>query len=86
MCYGWLISKGGQVIARGHGGFARGQATNYNIAEYLALIEGMDALLDMGIREELVMVIGDAKSVIDPMQHISGASFQGVFAVRWMLK
>ncbi len=67
MCYGWLIFKNGILIARGHGVFARGTDASSNIAEYLALIEGLEALSDMGVRTEPVLVMGDAKSVIDQM-------------------
>ena len=72
MCYGWLIWKDHKVIARGHGGVARGQAATSNTAEYMALIEGLDALQDMGVCEQPVTVIGDARSVIDQMQRMTG--------------
>jgi ribonuclease HI len=67
MCYGWLVFRGKQVIARGHGAFARGKDATSNIAEYLALIEGLDALLDMGLTKAPLKVCGDAKGVIDQM-------------------
>ncbi len=76
MCYGWLIWKDHKIIARGHGGVARGKAATSNTAEYLALIEGLDALRDLltsqnsggGLYAEPITVIGDARSVIDQMQ------------------
>ena len=72
MCYGWLIWKDHRVIARGHGGVARSQAATSNSAEYMALIEGLDALRDMaGVCEQPVTVMGDARSVIDQMQQVS---------------
>jgi ribonuclease HI len=43
MCYGWILRSGEQILARGHGAYARGRDANSNIAEYLALIEGLDA-------------------------------------------
>lgn len=67
MCYGWLIYRNGSLVARGHGGFARREEASSNIAEYLALIEGLEALLDMGCEHEPVEIIGDARSVIDQM-------------------
>ncbi|RPI34915.1 MAG: ribonuclease HI family protein [Chloroflexota bacterium] len=67
MCYGWLILKNKRIVAKGHGGFARGQAATSLNAEYLALIEGLEALIDMGIQSERVKVIGDAKPVIEQM-------------------
>ena len=67
MCYGWVIVENEEVIARGHGGYLRGKDASSNVAEYLGLIEGLEALLDMGAAEELVTIRGDAKSVIDQM-------------------
>jgi ribonuclease HI len=67
MCYGWLLFRGKQAIARGHGAFARGKDATSNIAEYLALIEGLDALLDMRLTHAPLKVCGDAKGVIDQM-------------------
>jgi ribonuclease HI len=71
MCYGWLIYKDGVVIARGHGGYACGNDATSNGAEYLALIEGLEALRDLGIRKEWVSITGDAKSIIEQMQGVA---------------
>ncbi len=71
MCYGWIAWRGSRVIARGHGGYLRGRDASSNIAEYLALIEGLEALRDMGASQELIHVIGDAKSIIEQMQGVS---------------
>jgi ribonuclease HI len=67
MCYGWLIYHGEKLVARGHGGFVRQEAASSNIAEYLALIEGLQALVDMHIDNEDVEIIGDARSLIEQM-------------------
>lgn len=67
MCYGWVIFHDDVPIARGHGCYARGRDATSNIAEYLALVEGLEALLDLGIRHEPIRVIGDARSIIDQM-------------------
>lgn len=67
MCYGWLIFKNGVLVARGHGVFAQGKNASSNSAEYLALIEGLEALADIGVCHEPVIVMGDAKSVLDQM-------------------
>ena len=74
LCYGWLIWHDSLVVARGHGGVARAHNANSNVAEYLALIEGLDALADLGDLNEPVMVWGDAKCVIDQMRGISGVN------------
>ena len=67
MCYGWLIYQDNRLIARGHGGYIRRVEASSNIAEYLALIEGLEAVLDMGLAREAIEIIGDARSVIDQM-------------------
>jgi ribonuclease HI len=74
MCYGWLIYRNGKLIARGHGGYMRRLEASSNIAEYLALIEGMEALLDMGFSSEAIEIIGDARSVIDQMVGRAGVN------------
>lgn len=81
MCYGWRILKGKHVVARGHGTFAHRRHANSNTAEYLALIEGLEALLDMGVRNERVVVCGDAKSVIEQMEGTAGISSPEVRAL-----
>jgi ribonuclease HI len=68
MCYGWVILRDGMVIARGHGGYACAQDASSNVAEYLGMIEGIEALLDMHTSRELIVICGDAKSVIEQMQ------------------
>jgi ribonuclease HI len=69
MCYGWVILRGEKVVARGHGGYARSRDVSSNVAEYLGLIEGLEALLDMTASSDAAVAIsGDAKSVIEQMQ------------------
>lgn len=72
--YGWLIYKGEQLIARGFGVFALDKYAASNIAEYIALIEGLEALADFGVRKEAVEIRGDAKCVIDQMCGMAGIS------------
>jgi ribonuclease HI len=67
MCYGWLVEKNKRVIAQGHGGLLYKNYSSSNCAEYIALIEGLEALRDLGIEHEEIRIIGDAKSVIDQM-------------------
>ena len=74
MCYGWLIRKAGRIIARGHGTYLRSDDATSNVAEYLALIEGMEALMDMGVEKERVLIIGDSKTVINQMKGKSTAN------------
>lgn len=74
MCYGWLIFQNGVLVARGHGVFAQGKNASSNSAEYLAMIEGLEALADMGVCHEPVIVMGDAKSVLDQMSGMASVS------------
>lgn len=67
MCYGWLIQKGSRTIARGHGGLLYPRGASSNSAEYIALIEGLEALRDLNLRSDEIWIYGDAKSVIDQM-------------------
>jgi ribonuclease HI len=71
MCTGWLIRQNERLIARGYGATARGTDATSNIAEYLALIDGLQALVDMAARRVPVTVIGDAKVVICQMKGTS---------------
>jgi ribonuclease HI len=72
--YGWLIQRGGVEIAHGYGVFLRNCNAGSNAAEYLALIDGLEALLDMRIAQEIVEVRGDAKCVIDQMTGTAAVS------------
>jgi ribonuclease HI len=78
MCYGWLIEKNSRTIARGHGGLLYPRGASSNCAEYIALIEGMEALRDLNIRSEEIWIYGDAKSVIDQMSGESKVSSDAV--------
>jgi ribonuclease HI len=68
MCYGWLITHDDVLIAHGHGAFAHSRDATSNVAEYLALIEGLEALDDLNWTGEPVIITGDAKCVIEQMQ------------------
>jgi ribonuclease HI len=74
MCYGWVVYRDGCAVAHGHGAYARQEDASSHSAEYLALIEGLMALRDMGVQREPVEIIGDARSVIDQMTGMAGVS------------
>jgi len=74
LCYGWLILRDESLIARGHGAYARGKDASSNIAEYLGLIEGLDALTYLRVTEEIIQITGDAKCVIDQMQGLASVN------------
>jgi len=72
--YGWIIERNGLEIARGFGLFLGNRRTGSNIAEYLALIDGLETLGDLRLRHEKVEIRGDAKCVIDQMMGYAGVS------------
>jgi ribonuclease HI len=65
--YGWLMQRNGREIARGFGVFLKNCKAGSSAAEYLALIDGLEALEDLQIKQEPVEIRGDAKCVIDQM-------------------
>jgi ribonuclease HI len=71
MCYGWLVLRDGRVIAHGHGGYAHWKIATSNGAEYLALIAGLEALIEMKVSEETILIQGDAKTIIEQMQNLA---------------
>lgn len=74
MCYGWLISNNGKIIARGYGSYTHREYASSNGAEFLALIKGMEAFRDMGLHYKPLLIIGDAKSIILQMQGLASVS------------
>jgi len=72
--YGWILERHGLEVVRGFGLFLRKCKTGSNIAEYLALIDGLEALVDLRVRDESVQIRGDAKCVIDQMTGYASVS------------
>lgn len=72
--YGWIIKRKNVEIARGYGVFLRIRQAGSSIAEYLALIDGLEALADLHITNEPIQIRGDAKCVIDQMSGLAGVS------------
>ena len=72
--YGWLIKRNNVEVAHGFGIFVRNCMAGSNIAEYLALLEGLEALVDLRIRDAAVEIRGDAKCVIDQMIGVASVS------------
>lgn len=68
MCIGWVLFQHEVQIGQGYGVIGRGRDATSNIAEYLALIDGLQAIIDLGIRHQPVRVVGDARVVIEQMQ------------------
>jgi ribonuclease HI len=68
MSLGWLILKNERQVAHGFGVAARGVDASSNMAEYLALIDGLQALLDLRVRDAPVKVYGDSRVVISQMR------------------
>ncbi len=65
--FGWLVYYHQLLIAYGYGIAARGVDATSNVAEYLALIEGLEALIGMGITDQPVAVLSDANVIIHRM-------------------
>jgi ribonuclease HI len=74
--YGWLLIRDDTEIAYGFGLFAQKQTVSSNLAEYLALIEALEASLDLRIGNEHIEIRGDAKCVIDQMTGAASISSQ----------
>jgi ribonuclease HI len=71
--YGWLIRKSGIEIAHGFG-IARINSASSNAAEYLSLVEGLEALTDLRVWDDVIEVRGDARCVIDQMKGTASVS------------
>ena len=74
MCVGWLVRCDGALLAKGYAVIARGSDATSNIAEYLAMTEGLQALIDMRVGDTPIRVIGDARVVLDQMDGICKVS------------
>lgn len=72
--YGWCVSKGKIEVARGFGLYAHMRIIQSNIAEYMALIEGLEALADLRLWKDPIEIRGDAKGVIDQMKGVVSIS------------
>ena len=72
--YGWLIEKNNVEVAHGFGIFVGRPMAGSNAAEYLALIEGLEVLVDLRITGAEIQIRGDAKCVIDQMIGIASVS------------
>jgi len=68
MCYGWIILKDGRLSRTGLGGYTHWKLATSNGAEYLALISGLEALIDMGVCRDSLLIQGDSKTTIEQMQ------------------
>ena len=74
MGYGWAIFRRESIAAHGFGMFAWKKNATSCVSEYLALIEGLEALVDLHIGNMPVEIRGDAKSVICQMQGVTSVN------------
>jgi ribonuclease HI len=51
--------------------FGRGKGATSGVAEYLALLEGLDALCDLCRKDDPIQIRGDAKFIMDQMMGLS---------------
>jgi len=78
MGHGWIIFKRESIIAHGFGMFIQREKATSCISEYLALIEGLEALADLHVGNAQVEVRGDAKFVINQMTGIASVNSVGI--------
>ncbi len=78
MGYGWIIFERETIIAHGFGMFIQRENATSCISEYLALIEGLEALADLHAGNAPVEVRGDAKFVINQMTGIASVHSVGI--------
>lgn len=69
--YGWHVIKNDIEVARGFGLYVHKNMINSNIAEYVALIEGLKALTDLRVWNDPIEIRGDAKCVINQMKGLA---------------
>ncbi len=72
--YGWLIERNAMELAHGFGVYLGAGKAGSNAAEYLALIDGLEALSDLRVCHERIQIRGDAKCVIDQMTGLAGVT------------
>lgn len=68
MGFGWVVYRHATIIAQGYGIGARANDATSNVAEYLALTDGLEMLLAMDIGNAEIVVAGDSRAVIHQMQ------------------
>ena len=62
--YGWLIKKDNQRIAWGNGEACRGDGASNNVAEYVAFIEAIHAVIALNINDDLT-ILGDSQLIVN---------------------
>ncbi len=62
--YGWVIKKDNKIIKEGSGIVGTGEGMTNNIAEYSALIKGLEEFLILNLKEKL-LIKGDSNMVIN---------------------
>ena len=63
--YGWLIKNGtNNRLAYGYGEVGRGGAISNNVAEYEAFIKALEAIRDLELGNEELIIYGDSQLII----------------------
>lgn len=72
-CYGFVIYKNG-IKVHEEGGFVGagmfGDDVSNNVAEYTALIKGLEWLIENGMNNEEIIVYGDSQLVINQLNNL----------------
>lgn len=67
--YGYIIRENDEIIATGHGKIGEGEGMTCNVAEYEALLRGIERIKDSFDYYDGVSIYGDSRLVIE---HING--------------
>lgn len=66
-CYGWVAYRGGERLGQGKGVVCSGPGATNNVAEYSAVIAGLEWLLSQGLAGEEVVVRSDSELCISQL-------------------
>lgn len=70
--YGWLVYYQNILLGYGYGVALRGKDATSNVAEYLALIEGLEALHALHLTHQPISVVSDANVIVHRMNGYAG--------------
>jgi ribonuclease HI len=66
-CIGYVIKKGGKVLAKTSQVVGRGEDMTNNVAEYTALIRALERIMQLGLARQETLVRSDSRLVVNQM-------------------
>ena len=66
-CIGYVIKKGGKVLAKISQVVGRGEDMTNNVAEYTALIRALERIMQLGLARQETLVRSDSRLVVNQM-------------------